>query len=84
MKTTIDSAGCLVIPREIRRQAKLEPGMALEVRCADGHVEIEPASLNVELVREGRFVVAVPEEATAVLTADIVERTRDALRDSRS
>lgn len=58
--------------------------MELEVRYVDGRVEIEPAPLKVDLVRRGRFVVAVPEAATEALTAEEVERTRSALRDSRS
>ena len=40
MRTTIDRAGRLVIPREIRRQAGLAPGMALEVRVNEGRIEI--------------------------------------------
>ncbi|HZS92352.1 MAG TPA: AbrB/MazE/SpoVT family DNA-binding domain-containing protein, partial [Chloroflexota bacterium] len=43
MKTTMDAAGRLVIPREIRRQAGLQPGMPVEVRWHDGRIEIEPA-----------------------------------------
>src|SRR5262249_22616614 len=61
MKTTIDSAGRLVIPKAIRRAAGLQPGMALEVRCHEGRVEIEPAALPVKLVQKGRLLVAVPE-----------------------
>jgi len=79
MKTTIDAAGRLVIPRAIRRQAGLQPGMALEVRCRDGRIEIEPAALPVKLVRKGRLVVAVPETDGEQLTAETVEATRQAL-----
>ncbi|MGE5278116.1 MAG: AbrB/MazE/SpoVT family DNA-binding domain-containing protein, partial [Acidobacteriota bacterium] len=32
MKTTIDAAGRLVIPRRIRREAGLEAGSELEIR----------------------------------------------------
>jgi AbrB family looped-hinge helix DNA binding protein len=84
MKATIDAAGRLVIPREIRRQAGLEPGMVLDVRCSDGRIEIEPVPLEVRLVKEGRFLVAVPEDAVEPLTNDHVEETRRALRDSRA
>jgi AbrB family looped-hinge helix DNA binding protein len=79
MKTTIDSAGRLVIPKEIRREAGLRPGMALDVRWHDGHVEIEPAAAVVRLVRKGRFVVAAPQNTTMTLTASEVESTRDTL-----
>ena len=43
MKTTMDRAEPLVIPNEIRREAKLAPGAPLEVRWR-GRIEIEPAA----------------------------------------
>ena len=76
MKTTIDADGRLVIPKEIRRQAGLRPGMPLEVRWHDGRIEIEPATLPVRLVRKGRLLVAVPETDIEPLTATTVEATR--------
>ena len=84
MKTTIDFAGRLVIPKEVREQAGLKPGMVLDVRCRAGRVEIEPAPLPVKLVRKGRLVVAVPEGDVSALTADTVERTRKMLRRART
>jgi AbrB family looped-hinge helix DNA binding protein len=44
MKTTIDAAGRLVIPKQIGEKASLKPGMALDVRVRDGVIEIEPES----------------------------------------
>jgi AbrB family looped-hinge helix DNA binding protein len=84
MKATIDRAGRLVIPREIRRQAGLEPGMTLDVRRTDGRIEIEPAPLDVTLVKKGRFLVAEAQGSVDPLTNDMVEETRRALRDSRA
>lgn len=83
MKTTIDSAGRLVIPKEIRRQAGLRPGMPLEVRWQDGRIEIEPAALPVTLVREGHLLVATPQMEVGPLTAAIVEDTRQELAHER-
>ena len=83
MITTIDAAGRLVIPKEARREAGLEPGVPLEVRVRDGRIEIEPAPLAVTLERRGRFLVAVPKEPVPVLTAAMVEKTRRALRRER-
>jgi hypothetical protein len=79
MQATIDFSG-----RVIRWRARLEPGMTLDIRYVDGRIELEPASVNVNLAREGRFVVAVPEEATEALTTDVVEHARHALHDSLS
>ena len=84
MKTTIDPAGRLVIPKQIRQEAGLRPGMPLDVRWRAGRIEIEPAPLPVKLVRKGRLLVAVPEKDVAKLTADTVERTRQGLRRERS
>ncbi|MPZ16193.1 MAG: antitoxin, partial [Chloroflexi bacterium] len=49
MKATIDSAGRLVIPSSVRRQAGLRPGMPLDLRYRDGVIEVEPAPLPVRL-----------------------------------
>ncbi len=84
MRATIDAAGRLVIPKEIRRQAGLRPGMSLHVRWHDGRIEIEPGALPVRLVRKGRLLVAVPEMEIEQLTTQTVEGTRQALADERA
>ena len=76
MITTMDAAGRLVIPREIRREAALEPGVPLEVRWRDGVIEIEPQSLAVTLKRKGRLLVASPTANVGTLRTATVERTR--------
>ena len=83
MRTTIDAAGRLVIPKEIRRAAGLEPGAALEVRLRDGVVEIEPARVPVKLVRKGYLLVAVPECDVPPLTSEDVARIRDEIEQER-
>jgi AbrB family looped-hinge helix DNA binding protein len=83
MVTTIDSAGRLVIPREIRQEAAIEPGTPLDVRFRDGVIEIEPQPLPVTLEKRGRFLVAVPKRKVPQLTTAIVERTRRKIRRER-
>ncbi|MPZ14982.1 MAG: antitoxin [Chloroflexi bacterium] len=83
MKATIDSAGRLVIPSSVRRQAGLRPGMPLDVRYRDGVIEVEPAPLPVRLERHGHLLVAVPEAEIEPLTANMVEATREAIRHGR-
>ena len=73
-----------MIPKEIRREAGLKPGMPLDIRLRDGRIEIEPAPLPVRLVRKGKLLVAVPGTAVAALTAETVERTRRAVRRGRA
>lgn len=81
MTSTIDSAGRIVIPRDVREAAGLEPGVPLEIRVHDGRVEIEPMPRAVRVVRRGRLSVAVPvEESGERLTNEQVRRTTDAVR----
>lgn len=80
MITTMDSAGRLVIPSEVRREAGIEPNTPLEVRWRDGVIEIEPQPLAVTLQPRGRLVVAQPRRRQPPLRAADVERTRRRLR----
>jgi AbrB family looped-hinge helix DNA binding protein len=84
MKTTIDKAGRLVIPKDIRRESGIKPGMPLDVRWENGMIAIAPTPLPVKLERKGRLLVAVPTKDTPRLSADTVERTRKRLRRERS
>jgi AbrB family looped-hinge helix DNA binding protein len=84
MKTTIDNAGRLVIPKEIRQLANLTPDVPLDIRWRDGHIEIEPAATPVHLRRRGKLLVAVPHEKIAALTPETVEQTRAAMINDRA
>jgi bifunctional DNA-binding transcriptional regulator/antitoxin component of YhaV-PrlF toxin-antitoxin module len=79
----MDAAGRLVIPREIRREAALEPGVPLDVRWRDGVIEIEPQAQAVTLKRKGRLLVASPVSKVSTLRTAVVERTRRDLRRGR-
>ena len=72
-----------MIPREIRREAALEPGIPLEVRWRDGIIEVEPQPLAVSLKRRGRLLVASPRSAIGPLRSATVERTRRDLAERR-
>lgn len=84
MKTTIDQAGRIVLPKAIREAAHLQDGTELEIRVVGDHIEIEPVHLDVDLVRKGNFVVAVPKEPPPKLTKEQVEDTRRSIRDQRA
>jgi AbrB family looped-hinge helix DNA binding protein len=83
METTMDSAGRLVIPARVRREAALEPGAPLEVRWRDGVIEIEPRPLPVSLVRKGRLLVAQPAGKIPPLRTATVERAQRDVRARR-
>jgi AbrB family looped-hinge helix DNA binding protein len=83
MTITIDGAGRLVVPKEIREQAHIEPGMPLDIRLRDGRIEIEPVARRISIEKRGRLRVAVPAEPSDELTADAVRTTRDRIRRDR-
>lgn len=80
MKTTIDAAGRIVVPKSLRQALGLEPGQALEIRAGDGRIEIEIAATPMKLEKRGKGVVAVPEAVLPPLTADQVRETLERLR----
>lgn len=84
MKTTIDSAGRLIIPKEIRKVAGLTPGMPLEVTLHEGHIEIAPAAQRIRVVRKGRLLVAESDSDVPPLDAKTVDETLKQLRQNRS
>jgi AbrB family looped-hinge helix DNA binding protein len=83
MITTIDHAGRLVIPKDIRRESGIKPGMPLEVRCENGIITITAAPLPVKLEWKGRLLVAAPTKDTPSLKKNKVERTRRELHKER-
>jgi AbrB family looped-hinge helix DNA binding protein len=76
IRTTIDKAGRVIIPKDIRLKAGLEPGMNLDIRYQDGRIEIEPATVPVKLVRKGRLLVLVPQGKMPQMPADVMQWAR--------
>ncbi|MGH9644481.1 MAG: AbrB/MazE/SpoVT family DNA-binding domain-containing protein [Terriglobales bacterium] len=83
MIITMDSAGRVVIPKDIRREAGLEPGVPLEIRVEDGRIEIEPRCLPVRIEKRGHLAVAVPLIPVPPMDHEVVERTIEKIRNSR-
>ncbi len=79
MKSTIDRAGRVVIPKAIRDAAGLKPGFPLKIEYHNGKVEIEPKPAKVRLIRKGHVLVAsvpgVPKMS--------IEETNEWIRKSR-
>jgi AbrB family looped-hinge helix DNA binding protein len=80
MKTTIDSAGRIVVPKALRDELSLVGGEMVELTVRDGRLEVEPLSSPMRLERRGRGAAAVAEENVPPLTADQV---RSALEQTR-
>ena len=81
MRSTIDGAGRVVIPKTMRDRLGLTAQAAIEIRERDGRLEIEAAPTPMSLVRRGRKGrVAVPARKLPALTDDIVRDTIDRTR----
>ena len=79
----MDSAGRLVVPKEIREQADLQPDTPLRIRYADGRIEIEPEPRDVRIRRRGRLSVAVPAEEGEPLRDETVAAVSREIRTRR-
>lgn len=80
MKTTIDAASRIVVPRPLRQALGLRPGQPLEIRARDGRLEIEIAPTPMRLKTQGKGLVAVPDAELPALTAEQVRDTLERVR----
>jgi AbrB family looped-hinge helix DNA binding protein len=81
IQATIDSAGRLVLPKTVRDEAGILPGMALRIMVRDGRIEIEPVAREVRIVQRGPLRIAVPVEEGPSLTEETVETVRREIRE---
>src|SRR5687768_8569119 len=80
MKTTIDAAGRIVVPKALRQALGLKAGQPVEMRAGDGRLEIEIAPAPMQLKKRGKGVVAVPNTRLPALTAEQVRDTLERVR----
>ena len=80
MRSAIDSAGRLVIPKVLRDRVGLGEGRAVEIRERDGRIEIEPLSTPMKLVRRSGSLVAEPDVRLPPLTDEVVRATLERTR----
>jgi AbrB family looped-hinge helix DNA binding protein len=81
MRTTIDAAGRIVVPKALRDAMGLTAGRQIDVFFTDGRIEIEvaPAEVSVEL-SEGELPRIVHGDDAPAVTDDMV---RDAIEGTR-
>lgn len=80
MRTVIDSAGRLVVPKAAREELGLVPGTELELRIVDRRMEIEVQATPMRLEERELGLVAVTDRQMPVLTADMVRQTLERVR----
>ena len=83
MKTAMDAAGRLVVPKPIRERAGLQPGQPLEVVYRDGRIEIEAAPREIRIVERDGIRVAEPVGPYETLSEDTARKTREQIRADR-
>jgi AbrB family looped-hinge helix DNA binding protein len=80
MRTTIDRAGRIVIPRAIRETLGLRGGETVEVIERDGHIEIDLPVSDIRLEQRGRGLVAVSDEQFPRLSQELIRETLERTR----
>jgi AbrB family looped-hinge helix DNA binding protein len=80
MKTTIDAAGRIVVPKALRERLGLDGGRTLEIREREGRLEIEPAPTPMALVKRRGGRVALPARKLPRLTDELVRDTLEKIR----
>jgi AbrB family looped-hinge helix DNA binding protein len=80
MRATIDKAGRIVVPKQLRDELGFDPGRELELRARDGRLEIEapPTPMHLEEREDGP--IAVTDRAMPTLTAEQVRDTLEQIR----
>lgn len=77
MRSTIDRAGRVVIPRAPRDELGLRGGGEVEITAHDGRIELVPAARPMRLVERDGFLAA-ETEGEDVATLDVAQ-VREAL-----
>lgn len=80
MRTTIDAAGRIVVPKPVRDAMGLTAGRAIDVVYTDGRIEIDLAPAEVTVETEDGLPRLLPTEPLEGLTdeqvRDVLEATR--------
>lgn len=80
MRTTIDSAGRIVVPKSLREELGLSAGQELELRAADGVLEIEVPATPMRLERRRGDLVATADREMPDLAPELVRETLERIR----
>ena len=78
MRTTIDAAGRIVVPKDLREQLGFTAGSELELEAVDGRLEVAvPSRVRVEEGPRGlRFAAGVADSMSARDVRELIDRGR--------
>jgi AbrB family looped-hinge helix DNA binding protein len=80
MRTTIDAAGRLVVPKRLREALGFEAGQELELTVRDGRLEVEAPPTPMRIDGKGHAARAVPERDLPPLSTAQVRETLEDVR----
>lgn len=80
MRTTIDGAGRLVVPKALRDAMGLAAGRTVDMIFTDGRIEIELAPVDAEVLEDERLPRLVTTEPVPELTDTEVRDALDGVR----
>lgn len=80
LRTTIDAAGRIVLPKAVRDKLGLGAGAELEVTVVDRRIELDVPDTPRRLEEHEHAVVAVADREMPGLTTDAVRDTLERLR----
>lgn len=80
MRTTIDGAGRIVVPKAIRDAMGLDAGRAIDLVFTDGRIEVELAPVQAHVEKVDGFPLLVPDEKLPALSDEQICATVEATR----
>jgi AbrB family looped-hinge helix DNA binding protein len=80
MRVAIDAAGRLVIPKSLRAELGISGATEVEVRSADGRLELSVPEVPARVEVHDGFPVIVPETPLPPMSADEVREALDRVR----
>jgi AbrB family looped-hinge helix DNA binding protein len=80
MKTTIDAAGRIIVPKAVRDALRLTAGQQLDIVVADGAMEIHIPVTRMTLVETASGPVAEADVPLPVLTTEVVRDVLESVR----
>lgn len=80
MRTTIDAAGRIVVPKSLREAMQLRAGQAIDIVYTDGRLEIEVAPASVTITEDDDFPVVTYDDDVPLMDERLVRAT---LEDTR-